>query len=55
MEHKIISVKKTADGWYKYEFLDVGWYGINRLKCHIEDGEVIMDALENVYEECMEE
>lgn len=52
---KIISVKKTADGWYQYEFLDVGWYGINRLKCHIEDGEVIMDALENVYDECMEE
>lgn len=48
---QIISVESSGDGWYTYEFYDGGWRGKNRVKCYIEDGEVIMDVLETVYSE----
>lgn len=51
---QIISVTSSGDGWYTYEFYDGGWRGKTRLKCYIQDGEVIMDVLEKIYDECFE-
>lgn len=51
---QIISVNSSGDGWYTYEFYDGGWRGKTRLKCYIQDGEVIMDVLEKIYDECLE-
>ena len=48
---EIISVVASGDGWYTYEFYDNGWRGRTRLKCFIQDGEVIMDVLEKIYDE----
>lgn len=50
-EYKIISVKSSNNGWYTYEFYDMGWRGKNRIKCSVKDGEVIMDAVERLYDE----
>ena len=48
---EIVSVVASGDGWYTYEFYDNGWRGRTRLKCFIQDGEVIMDVLEKIYDE----
>lgn len=48
---EVISIESSGDGWYTYEFYDGGWHGKNRLKCFIQDGQVMMDALEKIYDE----
>lgn len=53
-ESRVINVESNGDGWYTYEFYDGGWRGKNRVKAFIRDGEVIMDALERLYDECSE-
>lgn len=52
--NKIINVESAGDGWFTYEFYDQGWHGKKRVKAFIKDGEVIMDALETLYDECYE-
>lgn len=53
-ENKIISVESLGDGWYTYEFYDGGWRGKKRVKASVVDGEVMMDVLETLYDECKE-
>ena len=50
--NKIINVESVGDGWFTYEFYDQGWRGKKRVKAFVKDGEVIMDALETLYDEC---
>lgn len=50
-EYKIISVRANGDGWYTYEFLDMGFRGINTIKAEVVDGEVIMYDLLKEYDE----
>ena len=52
--NNVISVEWSGDGWFTYEFYDQGWRGKKRVKAFIKDGEVIMDALETLYDECYE-
>jgi hypothetical protein len=52
--NNVISVEWAGDGWFTYEFYDQGWRGKKRVKAFIKDGEVIMDALETLYDECYE-
>lgn len=52
--NNVISVEWAGDGWFTYEFYDQGWRGKKRVKASIKDGEVIMDALETLYDECYE-
>lgn len=47
-ESSIISVEPLGDGWYSYKFYDMGLKGENYLKCHIENGEVIMDDVKQI-------
>ena len=51
---KVISVEVLGDGWYAYEFYDAGWKGKNKVKASVVDGNVMMDAVESLYDECME-
>lgn len=54
VKSEVLQVEYTGDGWYTYEFYDGGWRGKTRLKCHVQEGEVIMDALEKLYDEWAE-
>lgn len=47
-ESKIISVTADEDGWFSYSFLDMGWKGLNRMKAHIENDNVIIDDVVQV-------
>ena len=51
---QIISIAKDSEGWYHYQFFDGGWRGENKLRIYVEDGKVMMDELESVYDECYE-
>lgn len=48
---EIISVTKDHEGWYHYTFTDGGWHGENKIKLHMENGKVVMDELQRVYDE----
>lgn len=50
-EYRIISVEAQGNGWYTYEFYDMGWRGKNRIKCSVKNGEVVMEAVERLYDE----
>ncbi|MDY4160064.1 MAG: DUF4339 domain-containing protein [Prevotella sp.] len=54
LKNKIISVESLGDGWYTYEFYDGGWRGKKRVKASVVNGEVMMDVLETLYDECKE-
>lgn len=54
LENRIISVESLGDGWYAYEFYDGGWKGKKRVKAFIAEGDVMMDVLETLYDECEE-
>jgi len=54
LPNSVISVESSGDGWYTYEFIDGGWRGKHRIKAYVQDGEVMMDALERLYDECAE-
>lgn len=47
----IITLRLEGDGWYSYEFFDSGFRGINRVKASIQNGEVMFEKLEKVYDE----
>jgi hypothetical protein len=51
---KVLSVTKDAEGWYHYQFTDGGWRGENRIKAFNENGKIVVDRLERVYDECAE-
>lgn len=51
---KVCSVESIGDDWYVYEFYDGGWEGKKRLKASVIDGEIVMDAIETIYDECEE-
>ena len=51
---KVLSVTKDAEGWYHYQFTDGGWRGENRIKVFNENGKIVVDRLERVYDECAE-
>ena len=48
---KVLSITKDSEGWYHYTFTDGGWRGENKLKAHVENGEVMIDDLKSVYDE----
>ena len=52
VKDKVLSITKDSEGWYHYTFTDGGWHGENKLKVHVENGKVVMDALKCVYDEC---
>ena len=51
---QVISIAKDNEGWYHYQFTDAGWRGENKLKIFVENGKVMMDQVEKVYDECYE-
>ena len=53
VKDKVLSITKDGEGWYHYTFTDGGWHGENKLKIHVENGKVMMDALERIYDECL--
>lgn len=55
VKDKVLSITKDDDGWYHYTFTDGGWRGENKLKVHVENGKVMMEALERIYDECATE
>lgn len=48
---KVTSVTIDEEGWYHYVFTDAGWHGENKVKAFVENGKVMMDQLETVYDE----
>lgn len=54
IDDHVVQTQSQGDGWYTYEFYDSGFRGINRVKAFIKDDEVMLDALENVYDESHE-
>lgn len=52
---KVLSITKDDEGWYHYTFTDGGWHGENKVKVHVENGEVMVDELKSVYDEAAEE
>lgn len=48
---KVLSITKDNEGWYHYTFIDGGWHGENKIKLHMENGRVVMDELQRVYDE----
>ena len=51
---KVSKVTIDEDGWYHYVFTDAGWQGENKIKAFVENGKVMMDQLEAVYNEFSE-
>ena len=51
VESKVLSVTKDSEGWYHYTFTDGGWHGENKIRLHMENGQVVMDELKCVYDE----
>ena len=47
-------ITKRPGGWWRYEFTDGGWRGINEVKVVEEDGILKFDELRTVYDECLE-
>ena len=55
VKNKVLSITKDDEGWYHYTFTDGGWRGENKLKVSVENGKVMVDELERVYDELAEE
>lgn len=55
VKDKVLSITKDSEGWYHYTFTDGGWHGENKMKVHVENGEVMVDELTCVYDEADEE
>lgn len=51
---KVLSIIKDNAGWYHYKFTDGGWRGENKVHAYIEDGKVMMDDVERIYDEAEE-
>ena len=55
IKDKVTDISKDGEDWYRYEFTDGGWRGENKLNIYIdEDGNVMMDAVERIYDEARE-
>ena len=53
---EVTDISKDGDDWYRYKFTDGGWRGENKLNIYIdEDGNVMMDAVERIYDEARED
>jgi len=48
---RVLNIFKDNEGWYHYRFLDQGWKGENRIRAYVEDGRVMVEELERVYDE----
>ena len=55
MKDQVLSITTDNDGWFHYTFTDCGWRGENKLRAHMENGQVVMDAIEHLYDECSAE
>jgi hypothetical protein len=55
IKDKVLNITKDSEGWYHYTFTDGGWHGENKIKVRVENGEVMVDELERVYDEPLEE
>ena len=53
-DNMVKKITKLPDGWWRYEFTDGGWRGINEVKVVEEDGILKFDDIRNVYDECLE-
>ena len=51
VEDKVLSITKDSEGWYHYSFTDGGWHGENKIKVRVENGEVMVDELEILFDE----
>lgn len=54
VRNQIISIAKNNEGWYLYQFFDGGWRGENKIKAYVEDGKVMIDQIERIYDEAEE-
>ena len=45
---EIVRVKPEGDGWYTYDFYDMGIKGRNRVRVFVKDGVVMMDDILNI-------
>lgn len=50
-QNGIIEVKSVGENWYTYEYYSDGFKGKRYVRAFIKDGEVILDALEPIYDE----
>ena len=50
----VLNISKDNDGWYHYVFTDGGWRGENKIKAYVENGKVMVDEVERVYDEAAE-
>lgn len=55
VKDEVLSISKDDKGWYHYVFTDGGWHGENKLKVRVENGKVMIDELERVYDELAED
>ena len=55
VKDKVLSITRDSEGWYHYTFTDGGWHGENKMKVLVENGKVMVDELERVYDELAEE
>lgn len=53
-KNRIISITKDNAGWYHYQFIDAGWRGENKIRAYVENGKVMIDELERVFDENQE-
>lgn len=49
-EDELKSVSHEGGDWWRYEFIDGGFEGINRIKIIIVDGKLKIDDVERVYD-----
>ena len=53
---KVIDITRDGEYWYYYEFTDGGWRGKNKVYIYFdEDGNIMMDAVERIYDEAYED
>jgi len=48
---KSVYREEDNNDWWRYEFIDEGYKGINRIKILIIDGQIRIDDIERVYDE----
>ena len=51
VKDKVLSITRDSDGWYHYTFTDGGWHGENIMKVRVENGKVLVDELDRLYDE----
>lgn len=50
-ESRVLFIKNLGENWFEVEFYDMGWKCVKRIKAYFNSQGIIMDNVENVFDE----